>query len=99
TSEAFAGQIYVPRVNLFLVLSVLLLVGIFRTSSALAGAYGIAVTGTMVVTAMLAFAVVWRRSPSRLIASLALILPLLFIPVTFSKSSRAAGCRWRSASF
>ena len=43
-----------PRVNTFLLVGVLLLVGIFRSSSALAGAYGIAVTGTMVVTAMLA---------------------------------------------
>jgi K+ transporter len=39
---------------------VLLLVGMFGSSSALAGAYGIAVTGTMVVTAMLLFVVIWR---------------------------------------
>src|SRR3954471_18818309 len=50
TSEEHYGQIYVPRVNTFLVLGVLLLVGLFRSSSALASAYGIAVTGTMVVT-------------------------------------------------
>ena len=60
TSEVFAGQIYMPRINPFLLVGVLLLVGLFRSSSALAGAYGIAVTGTMVVTAMLLFIVVWR---------------------------------------
>src|SRR5262249_18390290 len=46
TSEALAGQIYLPRVNLLLLIGVLLLVGLFRSSSALASAYGIAVTGT-----------------------------------------------------
>ena len=49
-----------PRINAILLIGVLLLVGLFRSSGALAGAYGIAVTGTMVVTAMLAFIVVWR---------------------------------------
>ena len=54
TSEAQFGQIYIPRVNLLLLLGVLMLVVQFRSSGALASAYGIAVTGTMVVTAMLA---------------------------------------------
>ena len=51
TSEAQVGQIYMPQVNSLLLVGVLLLVGLFRSSSALASAYGIAVTGTMVVTA------------------------------------------------
>src|SRR6266508_5482723 len=46
TSEAHAGQIFLPRVNTLLLIGVLLLVGLFRSSSALASAYGIAVTGT-----------------------------------------------------
>ena len=54
------GQIYMPRVNTLLLIGVLLLVALFRSSSALASAYGIAVTGTMVVTAMMAFVVIWR---------------------------------------
>ena len=54
TSESLFGQIYMPRVNTLLLVGVLLLVGLFRSSSALASAYGIAVTGTMVVTAMMA---------------------------------------------
>src|SRR5262249_32552197 len=51
TSEEHEGQIYMPRINSSLLVGVLLLVALFRSSSALASAYGIAVTGTMVVTA------------------------------------------------
>jgi KUP system potassium uptake protein len=60
TSARHFGQIYVPRINLFMLLGVLLLVGLFGTSSALAGAYCIAVSGTMVVTALMAIVVIWR---------------------------------------
>src|SRR5205807_9809197 len=48
TSEVHAGQIYLPRVNRLLLIGVLLLVLLFRTSSGLASAYGIAVSTTMV---------------------------------------------------
>ncbi|MGB6504551.1 MAG: KUP/HAK/KT family potassium transporter, partial [Xanthobacteraceae bacterium] len=58
TSASQAGQIYMPRVNGLLLIGVLLLVAMFRSSSALASAYGIAVTGTMVVTGMMAFVVI-----------------------------------------
>ena len=58
TSESLFGQIYMPRVNMLLLIGVLLLVGLFRSSSALASAYGIAVTGTMVVTASMAIIVI-----------------------------------------
>jgi KUP system potassium uptake protein len=83
TSTTLAGQIYVPRVNAFLLVGVLLLVGLFRSSSALASAYGIAVTGTMVVTAVLAFLVVWRVWRWRWYAAAALIAPFLFVDLTF----------------
>jgi KUP system potassium uptake protein len=83
TSEAHPGQIFVPRINIFLLLGVLLLVGVFRSSAALAGAYGIAVTGTMVVTALLAFIVVWRVWKWHPVAAAALVLPFLVIDVAF----------------
>src|SRR6202166_4897761 len=83
TSESFFGQIYMPRVNTLLLIGVLLLVGLFRSSSALASAYGIAVTGTMVVTAMMAIVVIWRVWRWKLIWALALMLPFLFIDFTF----------------
>ncbi|SFK54685.1 potassium transporter Kup [Methylocapsa palsarum] len=60
TSETQEGQIYIPKVNRLLLIGVLLLVLLFKNSSNLASAYGIAVTGTMVVTTMLAFVVVWK---------------------------------------
>ena len=57
TSDAQEGQIYMPAVNQVLLVAVLALVLAFGNSSALASAYGIAVTGTMVVTAALAMIV------------------------------------------
>jgi len=83
TSESLFGQIYMPRVNTLLLIGVLLLVGLFRSSSALASAYGIAVTGTMVVTAIMAIIVIRRVWRWPLIAALALMLPFLFIDLTF----------------
>jgi KUP system potassium uptake protein len=83
TSESLFGQIYMPRVNTLLLIGVLLLVALFRSSSALASAYGIAVTGTMVVTAMMAIIVIRRVWRWPLLAALALMLPFLFIDLTF----------------
>jgi len=83
TSAALSGQIYMPLVNTFLLLGVLLLVVVFRSSSALASAYGIAVTGTMVVTSMLAFIVIWKVWRWSAIAAAALIGPFLLIDLTF----------------
>jgi KUP system potassium uptake protein len=60
TSAREAGQIYIPEVNGALMIGCLLLVLYFQTSSAMAAAYGIAVTGTMVITTIL-FAVVARQ--------------------------------------
>ncbi len=59
-SETEKGQIYIPRVNWLLLVLVLYLVFAFRSSSALASAYGIAVTGTMVITSIMAFFVMWK---------------------------------------
>jgi KUP system potassium uptake protein len=63
TSETAIGQIYIPRVNWILMGGVIALVIGFGSSGALAGAYGLAVTGAMLVDAALAMAVailVWR---------------------------------------
>jgi KUP system potassium uptake protein len=64
TSETQAGQIFVPQVNTFLLIGVLILLFMFRTSSNLAAAYGIAVTGAMFVDTLLFFVIVrwmWKR--------------------------------------
>ena len=55
----------------------------FRSSGALASAYGIAVTGTMVVTAILALIVVWKYWKWPLWAAAALMVPFLLIDLTF----------------
>ena len=52
TSETQAGQIFLPPINIMLMVGVLLLVVIFQTSDHLATAYGLAVTGTMLVTTL-----------------------------------------------
>jgi KUP system potassium uptake protein len=83
TSESLFGQIYMPRINTLLLIGVLLLVALFRSSDALASAYGIAVTGTMVVTAIMAIIVIWRVWRWSLWAALALMIPFLFIDLTF----------------
>ena len=83
TSETQAGQIYMPRINALLLVGVLLLVGLFRSSSALASAYGISVTGTMVVTASMAFIVFWKGWRWSMWAAAALIAPFLLIDLTF----------------
>jgi KUP system potassium uptake protein len=83
TSETQAGQIYIPRINGILLIGVLLLVTQFRSSGALASAYGIAVTGTMVVTAILAILVIWKNWRWPLWAAAALITPFLLIDIAF----------------
>ncbi|HKT84796.1 MAG TPA: potassium transporter Kup [Novosphingobium sp.] len=79
TSARAAGQIYVPVVNWGLLIMVTLLVFGFGSSSSLAAAYGIAVTGTMLITALmlgiLAFAV-WKWHP--LVAG---VVTLLFVGI------------------
>jgi KUP system potassium uptake protein len=83
TSEAHAGQVYLPQINWMLLFGVLILVLLFRTSSSLASAYGIAVTGTMVVTAMMAIFVIWKYWQWPLWIALLLMTPLLALDVIF----------------
>ena len=83
TSAGHAGQIYVPSINWLLLLGVVILTMGFRTSSAMAAAYGIAVTGTMVITCCLAFVVTRRRWGWSLLTSLAVIVPFISIDLVF----------------
>jgi KUP system potassium uptake protein len=83
TSEAHSGQIYIPRINRMLLIAVIVLLLMFRSSSALASAYGISVTGTMVVTAMMGFVVIWKVWKWKPWAAAALIAPFLLLDLTF----------------
>jgi KUP system potassium uptake protein len=61
TSATQSGQIYMPQINMMLMIGVLLLVVAFRSSEALSNAYGIAVSGVMIVTLALLLVVMWRN--------------------------------------
>ena len=83
TSETQSGQIYMPQINLALFFGVVVLVLEFGSSSALAAAYGISVTGEMVVTAILLYVVitgVWRRP---LWLALVVVTPFLLLDGIF----------------
>jgi len=83
TSSTQEGQIFIPRVNRVLLFGVLGLVLLFRSSAALANAYGIAVSGTMVATTALAFFVVWKLWRWPLWAALALTGAFISIDIGF----------------
>jgi KUP system potassium uptake protein len=83
TSETHAGQIYLPRVNRLLLIGVLLLVLLFRSSSGLASAYGIAVSTTMVADGIMGFVVIWKLWNWRPLTAAAVIAPLVIVDITF----------------
>jgi KUP system potassium uptake protein len=87
TSERAAGQIYIPAVNWLLLAMVILLVLGFRESGRLASAYGIAVTGTMLITTMMLGILVfqvWRWN--KILASLVIGLFLLVDSIFFASN-------------
>lgn len=83
TSEHQKGQIYMPGVNWLLLGGVLLLVFGFKSSSAMAAAYGIAVTGTMVVTTCMAFIIAWKYWNWEPVWTALLIAPFLALDLFF----------------
>src|SRR3569832_855642 len=87
TSETPAGQIIVPQVNNQLMIGVLILLVMFRTSSNLTSAYGIAVTGAMFVDTLLAWVILrhlWKWPVWR---SLLLLVPLGSLDLVFISSN------------
>ncbi|WP_420359934.1 potassium transporter Kup [Agrobacterium vitis] len=83
TSETNTGQIYLPAVNTLLLLGVLSLVLLFESSDALATAYGISVTGAMVVTTIMAFEFVRKKWKWSVFVALLVIVPLLALETVF----------------
>jgi len=83
TSETEKGQIYIPRINWLLLAAVLYIVFAFRSSSALASAYGVAVTGTMVITSVMAFLVMWKYWRWKPSLAAAVIVPFLAVDLIF----------------
>jgi KUP system potassium uptake protein len=83
TSARTVGQIYMPRINWILLVGVLILVAFFKSSASLAAAYGIAVTGTMLIDSILLMIVawvVWRWSP---VLAVVVVLPFAIIDCAF----------------
>ena len=90
TSETARGQIYISHINWAMLILIVLIVLGFKNSSALASAYGIAVSGTMVLTTVLIGVVIWhlpRRGNIILLAALAAVglLELIFFLANFVK--------------
>jgi KUP system potassium uptake protein len=83
TSETQAGQIYVPRIRGLLLVGVLFLVVMFRSSSSLASAYGLAVSGTMLIDGLMASLVIWKVWRWAPLATLALMIPFVSIDFAF----------------
>nr|WP_075855618.1 potassium transporter Kup [Rhizobium hainanense] len=83
TSETNTGQIFLPSVNTVLFFGVIFLVLAFKTSDALATAYGISVTGAMVVTSIMAFEFVRVRWNWSLPMAVAVLTPLLLLEFVF----------------
>jgi KUP system potassium uptake protein len=83
TSETQSGQIYVPQVNGILMVLVILLVVGFQDSSSLSHAYGIAVSGVMLVTTILLGIVMWRVWKWPAIPTLLVMIPFLGIDLGF----------------
>lgn len=87
TSEETRGQIYVAAVNWVLMAATIGVVLMFRSSSALAAAYGAAVNGTMIVTTILAFNVARERGGWSRLAALAFLAGFLTVDLLFFGSN------------
>jgi KUP system potassium uptake protein len=87
TSETEEGQIYMPQINILLLIGVVILVLEFRNSDSLAAAYGIAVTGTFVCTSILALIVYRRQFGWAWPLAIAVFGPLLLIDLLFFASN------------
>lgn len=87
TSHSTEGQIYVPSINWALMIATISLVLVFKESSELASAYGIAVTGTMTITSLLFFRVARREWNWSANQAFALVAAFLVVDLAFFASN------------
>ncbi len=90
TSSSQMGQIYMPGVNWLMLVGVVALVLAFKSSTNLAAAYGIAVTGTMIITSLFAYLVArhqwgWGRGSATAVFGALLLLDLTFLAANSTK--------------
>jgi len=96
TSEMEAGQIYIPAINWTLYIAVVIVIASFEHSSNLAAAYGIAVTGTMVLTSILSCTVAlknWHWKPF-LVGMLLILLLLIDVPMFAANATKLFSGGW-----
>ncbi len=87
TSASEHGQIYMPQINYMLLAGVVILVLTFKSSSALASAYGVSVIGTMITSSLLIFIAarrVWKKS---VLLSALIVSPFLIVESVFLASN------------
>jgi KUP system potassium uptake protein len=97
TSDTVRGQIYISSLNGVMLLAVLILVASFGSSSALASAYGVAVSGTMLITSFLVIIVAYTRPNQRLrrvITSFILISSIFEVLFLLSNLTKIANGGW-----
>jgi KUP system potassium uptake protein len=101
TSETQSGQIYMPQVNTMLLIAVLMLVVGFKSSDALSSAYGIAVSGVMLLTTILISIVIWRGWKWHPAAVAAAMTPFILIDAGFfvANAGKFADGGWVPALF
>ncbi|UPT62810.1 MAG: potassium transporter Kup [Hyphomonadaceae bacterium JAD_PAG50586_4] len=87
TSETQAGQIYMPQVNWLLLAGVLVLTLAFGSSTRLAAAYGISITGEMLMSTVMVFIVIWKLWKRPVALAAAIITPFVIIELIFLSSN------------
>jgi KUP system potassium uptake protein len=87
TSETQAGQIFMPQVNWLMLSGVLILAMAFGSSSRLASAYGIAVSGEMLVSTVLVFLAIWKLWKRPVWLAALVCVPFAFIEAAFFSSN------------
>jgi KUP system potassium uptake protein len=87
TSETQAGQIYMPQINWILLAGVLVLMLAFGSSTRLAAAYGISITGEMLMSTCMVFLVIWKLWKRPLALAAAITIPFFIIELIFLSSN------------
>ncbi|MFZ4070272.1 MAG: potassium transporter Kup [Caulobacterales bacterium] len=87
TSETQFGQIYMPQVNWILMVGVLILAFAFQSSTKLAAAYGISITGEMMMSTAMMFIVLWKLWSRPLWQALLIVAPFFIIELIFFSSN------------
>lgn len=87
TSETQFGQVYMPQVNWMLLVGVLFLTVTFQSSTALAAAYGISITGEMMMSTLMVFIIIWRLWKQPVWLATLIVAPFFVIEAVFLSSN------------